>query len=52
MNIRTPEGDPQIKGKIAPENAGKRSRRRMMQAVPEADVVITNPTHFAVAHQV
>ena len=25
------------------------SRRRMMQAVPEADVVITNPTHFAVA---
>jgi len=42
------EGDPQIKGK---QRARMReaSRRRMMSAVPQADVVITNPTHFAVA---
>ena len=42
------EGDPQIKGKIK-QRMMDASRRRMMQAVPEADVVITNPTHFAVA---
>ncbi|MBQ7583197.1 MAG: flagellar biosynthesis protein FlhB [Lachnospiraceae bacterium] len=42
------EGDPQIKGKIK-QKMMDASRRRMMQAVPEADVVITNPTHFAVA---
>jgi len=42
------EGDPQIKGKIRQKMA-EASRRRMMQAVPQADVVITNPTHFAVA---
>lgn len=42
------EGDPQIKGKIR-QKMMEASRRRMMQAVPEADVVITNPTHFAVA---
>ncbi len=42
------EGDPQIKGKIR-QRMQEASRRRMMQAVPEADVVITNPTHFAVA---
>ena len=42
------EGDPQIKGKIR-QRMMEASRRRMMQAVPEADVVITNPTHFAVA---
>ena len=42
------EGDPEIKGK---QKARMReaSRRRMMNAVPQADVVITNPTHFAVA---
>lgn len=42
------EGDPQIKGK---QRARMReaSQRRMMQAVPQADVVITNPTHLAVA---
>lgn len=42
------EGDPQVKNKIK----GKMreiSQRRMMQALPQADVVITNPTHFAVA---
>ncbi len=42
------EGDPQIKSKIR-QKMQEASRRRMMQAVPEADVVITNPTHYAVA---
>lgn len=42
------EGDPKIKGKIKSKQQ-EMSRRRMMQAVPEADVVIRNPTHFAVA---
>lgn len=42
------EGDPQIKGKIR-SKMREASQRRMMQDVPKADVVITNPTHFAVA---
>lgn len=42
------EGDPQIKGKIR-QKMREASQRRMMQKVPEADVVITNPTHFACA---
>ena len=42
------EGDPQIKGKIR-QKMREASMKRMMQAVPEADVIITNPTHFAVA---
>lgn len=42
------EGDPQIKGKIRGKMR-EASQRRMMQDVPKADVVITNPTHFAVA---
>jgi flagellar biosynthesis protein FlhB len=42
------EGDPQIKGKIR-EVMIKMSFRRMMKKLPEADVVITNPTHIAVA---
>lgn len=42
------EGDPQIKGKQR-ERMREASRRRMMSKLPEADVVITNPTHFAVA---
>lgn len=42
------EGDPQIKGKIK-EMQRQRAMSRMMQQVPEADVVIRNPTHFAVA---
>ncbi len=42
------EGDPQIKGKIR-QRMREASQRRMMAAVPQADVVITNPTHFAVA---
>lgn len=42
------EGDPQIKGKIRAKMR-EVSMRRMMQSVPEADVIITNPTHYAVA---
>ena len=42
------EGDPQIKGKIR-EKQRQMSSKRMMQNVPKADVIIRNPTHFAVA---
>ncbi len=42
------EGDPQIKGQQK-QRMREASRRRMMQDIPKADVVITNPTHFAVA---
>lgn len=44
------EGDPQVKGKIK-SRMREASQRRMMQKLPEADVVITNPTHFACAIQ-
>ncbi|MCR5674963.1 MAG: flagellar biosynthesis protein FlhB [Lachnospiraceae bacterium] len=42
------EGDPQIKSKQR-QRMMEASRRRMMSALPQADVVITNPTHYAVA---
>ena len=42
------EGDPMIKGRLK-QIRMERARRRMMAEVPEADVVITNPTHYAVA---
>ena len=42
------EGDPQVKGRIR-QKMREAARRRMMQKLPEADVVITNPTHFACA---
>jgi flagellar biosynthetic protein FlhB len=42
------EGDPLIKGKIK-ERQRKLAMQRMMQDIPNADVVITNPTHFAIA---
>jgi flagellar biosynthetic protein FlhB len=42
------EGDPMIKSRIKRIQMDM-ARKRMMQAVPEADVVITNPTHLAVA---
>ncbi|MEW5766766.1 MAG: flagellar biosynthesis protein FlhB [bacterium] len=42
------EGDPLVKAKIR-ERQRAAAYRRMMQEVPEADVVITNPTHLAVA---
>lgn len=44
------EGDPLIKAKIR-ERQRKMAMQRMMQEVPKADVVITNPTHYAVALQ-
>lgn len=46
--FKNAEGDPQIKGKIR-QKMREASQRRMMQNLPKADVVITNPTHFAVA---
>ncbi len=42
------EGDPQIKGKIK-QKQREMAMMRMMQEVPKADVIVTNPTHFAVA---
>jgi flagellar biosynthetic protein FlhB len=48
--FRQTEGDPAIKGKIRQMRMA-RARKRMMAAVPKASVVITNPTHFAVALQ-
>ena len=42
------EGDPQVKGKIK-QIQRQRAQQRMMQQVPGADVVIRNPTHYAVA---
>ncbi|MFQ5535542.1 MAG: flagellar biosynthesis protein FlhB [Sphingomonadales bacterium] len=42
------EGDPMVKARLR-QIRQERSRKRMMAAVPESDVVITNPTHFAVA---
>jgi flagellar biosynthetic protein FlhB len=47
-DYRQSEGDPQVKGKQKQKRA-EAARRRMMQAVPGATVVIANPTHFAVA---
>ncbi|MEM1400935.1 MAG: flagellar biosynthesis protein FlhB [Pseudomonadota bacterium] len=42
------EGDPMVKGRIR-QIRMERARQRMMASVPNADVVVTNPTHFAVA---
>jgi flagellar biosynthetic protein FlhB len=42
------EGDPMVKARLR-QIRMERARQRMMAAVPEADVVITNPTHYAVA---
>lgn len=46
--FKNTEGNPEIKGRQR-QRMREASRRRMMQDVPKADVVITNPTHFAVA---
>jgi len=46
--MKQSEGDPQVKGRIR-QKMREGARRRMMQELPKADVVITNPTHFAVA---
>jgi flagellar biosynthetic protein FlhB len=45
---RESEGDPQVKGQIRAQQR-EMARRRMMSEVPKADVVVTNPTHYAVA---
>ena len=42
------EGDPMVKARLR-QIRTERARQRMMAAVPEADVVVTNPTHYAVA---
>jgi flagellar biosynthetic protein FlhB len=46
--MRSTEGDPHIKARLRSLRR-QRARRRMMQDVPKASVVITNPTHYAVA---
>lgn len=47
-DMKRSEGDPQVKGKIR-QRQREAAQRRMMSEVPRADVVVTNPTHFAVA---
>jgi flagellar biosynthesis protein FlhB len=46
--MKNVEGNPEIKGRIK-RTQYEMSQRRMMQEVPNADVVITNPTHYSVA---
>lgn len=46
--MRESEGNPQLKQRIRAMQR-ERARKRMMAAVPKADVVVTNPTHYAVA---
>ena len=48
QELRESEGDPKIKARIR-QIRQARARRRMLAAVPKAAVVITNPTHYAVA---
>ena len=48
--MKQTEGDPQIKGKIK-QKQRQMAMQRMMREVPKADVIVTNPTHFAVALQ-
>ncbi|MGR8929467.1 MAG: flagellar biosynthesis protein FlhB [Gammaproteobacteria bacterium] len=46
--MKESEGSPEVKGKIR-QMQMQAAQRRMMEAVPTADVIVTNPTHFAVA---
>jgi flagellar biosynthesis protein FlhB len=46
--LKESEGSPEMRGRIRRQQQ-EVARRRMMQEVPKADVVVTNPTHFAVA---
>jgi flagellar biosynthetic protein FlhB len=48
QEFKQSEGDPHIKGKIR-QLRQQRMKKRMMAAVPKASVIITNPTHYAVA---
>jgi flagellar biosynthetic protein FlhB len=50
QEFKQTDGDPMIKGKLR-QIRQARMKKRMMAAVPQASVVITNPTHFAVALQ-
>jgi flagellar biosynthetic protein FlhB len=47
-DLKRTEGDPLVKSRIR-QRQRETARRRMMQEVPKADVVVTNPTHYAVA---
>ena len=47
-DLKRSEGDPLVKSRIRQQQR-QMARNRMMQQVPEADVVVTNPTHYAVA---
>jgi flagellar biosynthetic protein FlhB len=46
--MKESEGNPEVKGRVRQVQQAQ-SRRRMMQELPKADVVVVNPTHFAVA---
>ena len=46
--MKNSEGNPQMKARQAPPSRGK-TVRQMLQDVPKADVIVTNPTHFAIA---
>jgi flagellar biosynthetic protein FlhB len=46
--LKEEEGDPQIKARLR-QMARERNRRKMLSQVPKATVVVTNPTHYAVA---
>jgi flagellar biosynthetic protein FlhB len=48
QEMREQEGDPQVKARIRSQQRAI-ARKRMMAAVPKADVIVTNPTHFAIA---
>jgi flagellar biosynthetic protein FlhB len=48
QEMKESEGDPQVKARIRSMQR-EMARRRMMAEVPKADVIVTNPTHFAVA---
>ena len=48
QEMRDSEGDPHVKGRLR-RMRESRARRRMLAAVPKAAVVVTNPTHYAVA---
>jgi len=47
-DVRQSEGDPHVKARLR-QIRNERARRRMMQKVPKATVVVANPTHYAVA---
>jgi flagellar biosynthesis protein FlhB len=48
QEVREQDGDPQVKARIRSQQRAI-ARKRMMAAVPKADVIVTNPTHFAIA---